>query len=96
MRKETTIKVSREFKQFILNKKKQGEDFEATIIKLINNGIPQERTQSKKEIVKPQTDLVLQENQEGDKLMIFDDRLKVIIPRAEILLPIIENRGSQN
>ncbi len=36
MGKETAIKVSKEFKQFLIDKKKKGEDFEETIKRLVN------------------------------------------------------------
>ena len=35
MKKETTIKVSKEFKEFLFANKKEGEDFEATIKRLV-------------------------------------------------------------
>ena len=38
----------------------------------------------------------LKENSHGDKLMEFDDGLKVLIPRAEILLPMLENWSKRN
>lgn len=41
-------------------------------------------------------DYVIQENKEGDKLMIFNDGLKVLIPRGEILLPMLEKWGKRN
>ncbi|KKM66308.1 hypothetical protein LCGC14_1482440 [marine sediment metagenome] len=37
MGKETAIKVSKEFKQFLVDNKKKGEDFEETIKRLVNH-----------------------------------------------------------
>lgn len=46
MGKETTIKISREFKERLRGEKKDGEDFEATLKRLIGDrkseGIPEE------------------------------------------------------
>ncbi|KKL57706.1 hypothetical protein LCGC14_2232730 [marine sediment metagenome] len=36
MGKETAIKVSKEFKEFLVDKKKEGEDFEKTLKRLVN------------------------------------------------------------
>ena len=36
MGKETAIKVSKEFKEFLFANKKEGEDFESTIKRLVN------------------------------------------------------------
>ena len=102
MAKETTIKVSRKFKQFIFDKKEQGEDFEATMIRLMNNSIPNSIPQYKKKILKSQTDFVfekesnnkdysIQENEHGDKAMMFNDGKIVIIPRVKILMKMLEN-----
>ena len=41
MRKQTAIKVSKEFKQFLVDKKKKGEDFEETIKRLVNQSVNQ-------------------------------------------------------
>ncbi len=45
----------------------------------------------RKVIHEKRTDFIMQENKEGDKLMKFKDGLKVVIPRPEILLPMLEN-----
>ncbi len=37
MGKETAIKVSKEFKEFLFANKKEGEDFESTIKRLVNH-----------------------------------------------------------
>ena len=79
MAKETAIKVSREFKVFLEENKQEGEGFEETIKRLI-------KLSEKKE-----GQFTLEENSHGDKLMIFNDGQKVLIPRAEILLPMLEN-----
>lgn len=78
MVKETAIKISKSFKDFLEKNKRKGEDFETTIKRLVN-------PVNSKELTK------LTENKEGDKLMEFSDGLKVLIPRAEILLPMLEN-----
>ncbi len=44
----------------------------------------------RKTIATPKTDFTIQENSHGDKLMKFKDGLKVVIPRGEILAPMIE------
>lgn len=41
MAKETTIKVSNEFKGILQGKKQSGEDFEETLKRLINSSIPE-------------------------------------------------------
>lgn len=60
MKKETTIKVSKEFKQFLFDKKKEGEDFEALLKRMVYQytkpSIPV--NQYTKEIKKPKTDFI--------------------------------------
>ena len=80
MAKETAIKVSREFKSFLEKNKLKGEDFETTIKRLVN---PVNQSQL--------TEYTIKGNGEGDQLMKFNDGLQVLIPRAEILLPMLGN-----
>lgn len=60
MGKETAIKVSKIFKQFLVEKKQEGEDYEATIVRLISSGKPvnQEQLTSKPEPVNQLTDSI--------------------------------------
>lgn len=41
MGKETAIKISKEFKQFLVDNKNKGEDFEDTIKRLVNYSVNQ-------------------------------------------------------